>query len=194
MSMLMEAAKEYAKLFDKDYIYTLETGTVLQVYFIPGFFHHLIGLQKLKDIDVVIKRPHNSPAYIFRNILNGKISLETIQKSKFFNEIENRLRHFSQIKHMVEFEKVIVDFEPSRIRSKMGKADYVFFKRSNDNMYLNLFLTGDAKDKNKHIPLTFLAELTDYYTYGQKVIKIVSMNTIERETKRNRAENETTTK
>ena len=56
MDLLIEAAKEYSKLFDKDYIYTLETGTVLQAYFIPGFFHHLIGLQKLKDIDKVIKR------------------------------------------------------------------------------------------------------------------------------------------
>ena len=56
----MDAAKEYAKLFDKDYIYTLETGTVLQVYFIPGFFHHLMGLQKLMDIPAVKKGPQNS--------------------------------------------------------------------------------------------------------------------------------------
>ena len=180
MDRLREAAKEYAKLFDKDYVYTLETGTVLQVYFNPGFFHHLIGLQKLKDVDLVIKHPRNSPAYIFRNILNGRISINDIQKSIYFNEIEGRLRHFSQIKRMVEFEKVIIEFDSSLIRSKMVKADYVLFKRSNDNMYLNLFLKSDTPNQERHIPLTFLPHATDYYTFGQKVINILSMSAVDR--------------
>ena len=178
----MEAAKEYAKLFGKDYVYTLETGVILQVYFIPGFFHHLIGLQKLKDIDLVIKQPLNSPAYIFRNILNGRITLKEIQKSRFFNEVEARLQHFSQIKRMVEFEKIIVDFDPSLIKTKMDKADYVLFKRSNDNIYLNLFLTVDNKGMDKHVPLTFLPNITDYYTNGQKIVKILSITEVPRAT------------
>ena len=183
MSMLIETAKEYAKLFDKDYIYTLETGTVLRAYFIPGFFHHLMGLQKLMDIPAVRKGSRNSTSYIFRSILSGTITLEDIQKSKYFNEIENRLRHFSQINRMVEFEKVIIDFNPSLIRSKMVNANYVLFKRSNDNMYLNLFLKAEESSQGQHIPLTFLPDLTDYYTHGQRVVNILSMITVARTNK-----------
>ena len=181
MDQLLEAAKKYATLFDRDYIYTLETGTMLHVYFIPGFFHHLVGLQKLTDIPPVKKGTRNSPNYIFRNIINGAITMEDIQKSKHFNEIENRLRHFSQINRLIEFEKIIIDFDSSLIKTKLD-ADYVLFKRSNDNMYLNLFLKDDGGNPNKQIPLTFLPELTDYYTYGQKVIKILSMTELSRST------------
>ena len=180
MNMLMETAKEYAKLFDKDYIYTLETGTVLQVYFIPGFFYHLMGLQKLMDIPAVRKGSRNSAYYIFRSIMSGTITLGNIQKSKYFNEIENRLRHFSQINKMVEFEKVIIDFDPSLIRSKMLNASYILFKSSNDNMHLNLFLKTDESNQEKHIPLTFLADPSGYYIHGQKVVNILSMSIVSR--------------
>jgi len=185
VDQLFKAAKEYAKLFDKDYIYTLETGAMLQVYFIPSFFHHLVGLQKLTDIPPVKKGPGNSPNYIFRNIFNGTITMDDIQKSKHFNEIENRLRHFSQINRLIEFEKIIIDFEPSLIKTKLD-ADYVLFKKSNDNMYLNLFLKDDDGSPSKQIPLTFLTEITDYYTYGQKVIKILSMTEVARNINQNK--------
>jgi len=172
MDLLLLAAKEYSKLLGKIYLYTLETGVVLQVEFAPGYFHHLLGLQKLTDIPQVIKNPR---AYIYRNIINGKITLNHIQRSKYFNEIESRLRHFPQINRLIEFEKVIVDFDPSLINSKLTKADYVLYKRSNDNMFLNLFLMTDGLNRGKQIPLTFLPESTGYYTHGQKTIKVLSM-------------------
>ncbi|MCL2286196.1 MAG: PBECR4 domain-containing protein [Firmicutes bacterium] len=146
------------------------------VYFSPGFFHHLMGMQKLIDIPTAKKGWRNSTAYIFKKILDGAITTEDIQKSKYFNEIESRLHHFPQIKRMVEFEKVIINFDPSLIRSKMAKVDYMLFKRSNDNMYLNLLLTADGSSPKKHIPLTFFADPTDYYIHGQKVVNIVSMH------------------
>ena len=186
MDPLLEAAKEYSKLFNKDYIYTLETGTTLQVYFQPSFFHHLMGLHKLKDVDLVIKSPRNSPTYIYGNIISGLITMDDILKSEYFNEIESRLRHFSQINRMIEFERIVIDFDPAPIKSKMTKADWILFKRSNDNMYLNLFLMTDDANPYKQIPLTFLPNKSDYYTYGQRIIKIVSMTEAIRAKKRNR--------
>ena len=70
-------------------------------------------------------------------------------------------------------------------RTKLTKADYILFKQSNDNMYLNLFLMADDASPHKQIPLTFLPDKSDYYTYGQKVIKIVSMTEMVRAKKRN---------
>jgi len=178
MDKLLEAAREYAKLINIDFIYTLENGIVLQVYFIPSFFYHLIGLQKLVDIPLVQKGPRNNPGYIFRNILRGKITLTDIQKSRHFSEIESRVKHFSQINMLVEFERIIVDFDSTLINSKMINADYILFKKSNDNMHLNLFLKTD--DNNKQVPLTFISDRTDYYTHRQKMIEIVSITKVVR--------------
>jgi len=183
MDLLLTAAKEYSKLLGKIYQYTLETGVVIQVEFAPGYFHHLLGLQKLTDIPAIIKNPR---AYIYRSIINGKIVLEDILKSKYFDEIESRLKHFPQINRLIEFEKIIVDFNPSLIKSKLTKADYILFKRSNDNMFLNLFLMADDANDNKQIPLTFLPEPTGYYIYKQKILKIISMSETLRVATRNK--------
>jgi len=186
MDSLIEAAKAYANLFDKDYVYMLETNVTLQVYFVPDFFHHLIGLQKLVDIPQVMKGYQNNARYIFKNIISGIITLDDLCKSRYFNDMEARLRHFSQINTLVEFEKIIIEFNPSLISSKIDKADYILFKQSNDNMYLNLFLKEDSANKNKQIPLTFIPCPNDYYTYGQKVINILSMTRRERTGKKNK--------
>lgn len=181
MDKLHEVAMMYAKLFNKDFFYTLETGHNIHVYFEPGSFHHVSGLHKLSDIPLVTKGARNTAAFIFHNILKGNISLTDIQKSRYFNEIEPRLRHFGQINRLIEYEKIIIDFDHTiPVSSKLEKADYVLFKRSNDNMYLNLFL---MKKENKQIPLTFLPEPTDYYTRGQKTIRILSMTEMPRVTK-----------
>ena len=84
MDLLLKAATEYSELFGKIYQYTLETNEVIHVQFTPGYFHHLLGLQKLSDVAAVTKSLRNKPAYIFKNIKKGIISLEDIQKSKYF--------------------------------------------------------------------------------------------------------------
>ena len=88
------------------------------------------------------------------------------------------MEHFSQINRLIEFEKIIVDFDPTLIHTKLINADYILFKRSNDNMYLNLFLKSDSTTPDIHVPLTFLPDKTNYYTYGQKNLHIVSMTEI----------------
>jgi len=185
MDLLQEIATEYAELFDKDYIYKLQNELEVKIYFAPRHFHHLIGFQKLKDLDVLKKGSQNNVSYIFKNILKGRIKLDDIKKSEFFNEVEHRLIHFRQIKRIIEFEKIIIDFDQSKISSKLD-ADYILFKRSNDNMYLNLFLKADASNRTFQIPITFLPQKTDYYTYGQQIIKILSMIELPRITKHNK--------
>lgn len=187
MDKLQEAAVKYSELFNRDFFYTLETGVTIQVYFSPAHFHHLMGLQKLRDVANVTISPRNTSAYIFRNIIRGTITLSDIQKSEHFDKIELRLRHFGQINRLIEFQRIIVDFNPSLLtKTVIEKADYVLFKRSNDNMYLNLFLMSNTTNKNKQIPLTFLPDKTDYYTCRQKIINIVSMSEVCRTTKKNR--------
>lgn len=53
-------------------------------------FHHLAGLHKLKDN---AKVQNGKRADIFDSILTEKITLEQIQKSEFYTEMEKRLDH-----------------------------------------------------------------------------------------------------
>ena len=184
MDLLQEVATGYAELFDKDYIYTLQNELEVKVYFAPKHFHHLIGFHKLRDIDV-LNKAQNSVTYIFKNIIKGRIKYDDIKKSESFKEIEHRLMHFRQIKSIIEFEKVIIDFDPSKINTRLN-ADYILFKKSNDNKYLNLFLKRDATNRALHIPNTFIPQKTDYYTYDQKIINILSMKELPKITKRNK--------
>ncbi len=73
MDSLLLAARKYEELLGKFYVYTLENGSTIQVYFAPGFFHYLLGLQKIKDIPLAVKSPENSTTYLYRNIIKGII-------------------------------------------------------------------------------------------------------------------------
>lgn len=183
MDILQEIALEYTNLLDKNFIYKLENHTKIQLYFTTKNFYHLAGLHKLTDIAPLIKASNNSLTYIFKNILNGFITYDDIKKSKYFGEIEPRLKHFKEINKIVEFQKVIIDFDVSLINSKIEKSNYILFKRSNDNMYLNLFLLTSKKDLSTQTPNTFIPHMTDYYTNGQKQIKIISVFQVDRKSK-----------
>jgi len=160
----------------------LENDTILKVYFAPQHFHHLIGLQKLKDINEVRKSQLNNTIRIFKNIMAQKITIDNLKGSKYFHDIESRLKHFKQINTIVEFERIIIDFDSSLINTVIT-ADYILFKKSNDNMFLNLFLTSDAANNGFQIPRTFLPDPTDYYTYKQKELKILSITKVPSRTK-----------
>ena len=186
MDTLLETAIAYEKLLHKDFIYTLENDTSVIINFQAHGFHHLMGLQKLVDIDQVRKAEVGSPRIqleartIYRNIRNGLITLADIQKSKHFHEIENRLRFFSQINNLVEFEKIIIDFDKELLgfRSNLSKAEYLLHKKGNMNIHLNLFLGQANKRVNMLFPLTFITSPTDHYTYGQRALKILDMKTV----------------
>ena len=181
MDILQEAAAEFAKLFGRDYIYELENGIKVKLFFAAHHFHHLAGLQKLRDIPAVKANPkNNSAGYIFKNILKGTITLEDIKKSLYFNEIEPRLRHFTQINRIVESAEIVFEFDPALINSKNLQAGRILFKMSNDNLYLNLLLKTDSRKTDFYIAYTFIPRVTDDYTHEQKGVKIQSRYVIER--------------
>ena len=185
MDNLLQAAIQYENLLHKDFIYLLEQDLSITVNFQPQHFHHLLGLQKLTDIDQVQKTvksdkhaPRNDARDIYKNIRQGLISFEDISKSVYFKTIENRLEQFSQINRIVEFEKIIIDFNTKLLGfdSNLKKAQYLLHKQSNTGLYLNLFLGHDSTKPNKQ--LTFITSSTDQYIFGQKSLKILDLKTI----------------
>lgn len=191
MDKLLKAATEYEKLLHKDFLYVLEGDISITLNFQPQHFHHLMGLQKLTDIDQVQKithgtRPRTFARDIYKDIRTGVTTLDNISKSKYFSEVENRLEYFNQINSIVEYEKIIIDFNTELLgfRSTLRQAEYVLHKQSHTGLYLNLFLGQDRAKKDKKYPLTFIPSRTDQYTYGQKTLRILDIRTINRDRKR----------
>ena len=191
MDELQQTAVEFSKLFNKDFIYEIDDGLKMKLIFAPGHFHHLLGLNKLKDIDMVAKSPQNSANYIYGNIYNGSVTLNDVKKSRFFDEIELRFRHFKQINVIAESAKVIYQFDPALIKSEKLKAGCILFKMSNDNMYLNLLIKIDDAKGGFYVPYTFIPRLADDYIRSQKEMRVKSMTVTERAKKVNQAHKRT---
>ncbi len=73
MDILMQCASGFQKLMDYEYKFTLGRKgklTEIRLGFSDTDFHHLIGLHKLKDIDIA----RSNRSTIFHRILDGRIT------------------------------------------------------------------------------------------------------------------------
>lgn len=86
---IKSAALSYQKLFDYEYQFTVVRNRNTQpinicIRFDKSTFHHLCGLHKLKDIEVVRREKRES---VFDKIIDGTYSDELFQKSTWYDEI-----------------------------------------------------------------------------------------------------------
>lgn len=96
MDLLMKCACKYQQLMAYEYRFTLgRKGKMTEILlrFSDTDFHHLAGLHKLKDISIA--RANRST--VFRHILDGHITYDTISKSRFLPEIQSRLDSLPKI-------------------------------------------------------------------------------------------------
>lgn len=180
-NLLLEAVNVYEKILNKDYIYKLENGNCLKVYFTKKDFHHLIGLHKLIDIAEVDKRK-KSTINIYKDIREEDITYSTIKKSKFLDEMHKRLTNFQDIEEVI-YSKVIIDFDKSKVRSSYLKGDVLLYKRG---LAENKILSLISKKKNPIIctPETFIVQQDDYYFKEQIELKVVDFSVVNAKNKK----------
>lgn len=117
-------------------------------------FVHLTGLHKLTDIPQIKK---NNTSSVFRSILNGQLLFTTIQKSKYYKNIENRINCFYELRETV-FTKELMVKSLDGYFNKID-ADYMLTKNKEIG-YLHLFLKNKT---NYAIPITFIYNENDNY-------------------------------
>lgn len=152
-------------LLHKDFVITIEDGTVIEFNFQLYNFHHLLGFQKLKDQPSIAKSKH--PDEVVKRFMNGKISLGSLQKSSSFHLIEARMEYFPLIAEMLITDKckIIVDFDATLVKSTIVKSKYFLYK-TDDHVTYKLFGLAPLK-KSKFYPETFLVEPSKYYVSEQ---------------------------
>jgi len=142
MDKLMKCALAFNNLIDKEYyIKAGKKGKLLEVilYFDPINFHHLIGLNKLNDINLLRK----STPELFSKILSGKITHEHISKSVHYDKMSDRLDYFPFLEQILDSEDTIIKHNQSKSGSSINAKAIICNKV--DNIYIHYFI-----DLNEH--------------------------------------------
>ncbi len=172
MDKLYESAIAFNKLIKSKYSLHLGSkGKCIQinVSFKEENFHHIIGLQKLSDLDTL--NAAKSKKRIFELILNKEITLADIEKSCFFYEIANRIQYSSKLEQLFDSNDFVIRFNKIKSKSSID-ADYLITAEI-DDVTLHIFLK--SQEANEFYIRSFFTCAKDNTTYinGQKKYKVI---------------------
>ena len=155
---LYQVAKFYQEKLNNKHFLLVATKKnkilTFEIFFNSSKFFHLIGLHKLKDLDI------STPRLTYQEILSKKLRMEDIKRSKYFLEMEERIDNFEKIGKILS--------SPNDMRKSLYgsfglgrgiKADYLLSQK--DEKYLHLFLIKDKGDIV--VPVTFFTHDNELY-------------------------------
>lgn len=164
MDKLQECAKSFERLIDKKYhiIIGRKGKTIdLEITFEKINFHHLVGLHKLKDIEAI----SGKRADVFEDILSGKISIASLEKSAYFNQIINRIEPFTNLEHILDDNRLIFKYNERANSFSLIKAEYLLSTPYKTN---EIYIFLDKKDNDKqYFCRSFFPKENRDYTIGQ---------------------------
>ena len=142
---IKSAALSYQKLFDYEYQFTVVRNRNTQpinicIRFDKSTFHHLCGLHKLKDIEVVRREKRES---VFDKIIDGTYSDELFQKSTWYDEILDRIDCLEHLEAILDDKDTIFKFNPSANKSSKIDADYII---KNETLGLRYYFLVSQND------------------------------------------------
>lgn len=176
MNELLMKFNEYKSIVNYKVRYEFENGKVME--FVPkqNNFPHLIGLHKLVDIPIIRQFNDKNNQSVGAKFLISKIKQEktlteeTVKKSVYFPDIEDRYNKFSKDNILsLSYTDMIVDFDPSQMNSRL-KARYVLYEEKDPGTYNHLSIAETAKNE-KYLE-SFFYEPSDLYLRNQTKIKI----------------------
>ena len=161
MDLLQKSAAVFERLIGYQYQFTLgRKGKLKEI--ILGFgetdFHHLAGFHKLRDISIA----RENRQAVFRDILAGHITYQTIEKSIFVSESLSRLEAFQFIEDLLDGEQLVFRFNKKVL--PYSSIDGEFLLKMGDGILLNIsFLFIDKEDCGNYFCRSFFPmERTDY--------------------------------
>lgn len=145
---IQSAAYSYQKLFDYEYRFTVVRNRNMRpldicIRFKKSTFHHLCGLHKLKDIEVVRREKRES---VFDKIIDGTYSERLFQKSKWYDEILDRINCLEHLEAIFDDKDTIFKFNGSANKHSKIEADYIIKNESQGLRYYFLVSQEDKDD------------------------------------------------
>ena len=177
MNALLEKYNDYLRLVGCMTEYELVNGTILTVKYKKENFPHLLGLHKLKDIQLIQfwnDRTNKSVKLkdVIKSIEKEKLTDSKIKASVFYPDIKERYENFSYDNlTTLNYTDAIINFNASLMKSKI-KSDYLLFEeRPVSGEYNHLGIARDAIASTRYFE-TFFHEYTNKYLLGQTKVPI----------------------
>lgn len=159
MSTIYEAAVEFQKLMGYEYkfVFGYKGKTVdFHLRFFDDKFFHLCGLHKLKDIEILNEDTNTSN--VFMKILNGEITHQKLQSSKFFysEDVDDRINRVAELSTILnetmkqKLERDVYKYNNNINPFSNIKASFMIKALSKDQRTVYFII-----DKNKNDPNYF---------------------------------------
>ena len=161
MDKLQKCGKAFEKLLEIQYrIIIGRKGKTVEL--VIGFskldFHHLMGLGKLKDLRIA-KQNRGS---VFDEIIIGSTTYETLAKSRYLPQIENRFEPLALIEQLLDDNRLVFRYNAKFIAEHKDTGKY--FCRS--------FFPKEKKDYTEGQPrYTMLYKEKKNLTTGETIIQ-----------------------
>ena len=164
MDKLLACAKTFDSLIDEEYrilIAHKNNQVELKITFAPIDFHHLMGLGKLKDLRI----HRDNRTDVFKKILNGKITYDTIRQSKYIQEIGNRFEPLSQLEELLDSNYLTFRYRPENNPASTIIAEYLLSVEFKSN---DVYIFLDKKENaENYFCRSFFPKTNKDYTIGQ---------------------------
>ena len=178
--LLLLKYKDYILLKNCRAEYKLSNGMAIDFVYREENFIHLIGLHKLKDVQLIQllndksnKKVHAK--YIISRIKKGMFTDAMVRASIFYSDIEARYDSFSYDNlTTLTYTDAVINFNPRLINSKI-KSIYLLFEEKINNEYNHLGIAEDSNTNIRYIE-TFFHQTNDMYIKGQSITKVESFN------------------
>lgn len=176
MNELLEKYNDYMRLQNCRAEYLLENGKFISIIYKEENFAHLIGLHKLKDLQLIqfwLDKNNKTVKLktVISRIKNEKFTDLMIKSSIFYSQIKERYESFSYDNlTTLNYTDAIINFNPTIINSKL-KSSYILFEEKAKKEYNHLCIAKDKIKNNCYIE-TFFHESTNKYLTGQTIVKI----------------------
>lgn len=165
MDLLTICAYNFQKLMAYEYRFTLGRKgqlTEIALRFSDSDFHHLAGLHKLKDTGIA--RANRST--VFQQILNGRITYNTVTKSLFLPKIQSRLDSLPHLESLLDGNQIV--FRYNKKIYPYSAIESEFLLKMGDGIILGItFLFLDQSEQGVYFCRSFFPMEGTDYTKGQ---------------------------
>ena len=177
MDLLQECANAFQKLLVYEYHFVVGRKgqrKEFKLSFQESDFHHLAGLHKLKDIAQIQQGMREK---IYQKIIMGKITLKQLEKSIYFEQMNERILPLSGLESMLDDNNMIFRYNEKIQKFSLIRADYLLEGKAQE-LPVFLFL-GKRKDNEwEQMCRTFFKKGDKDYTEGQPMYTLLKKEKI----------------
>ena len=165
MADILQTAQSFTSLLDVEYQLVLgkkNKTLAFTIGFNENNFFHLAGLHYLKDRTKIL---FGDRAVLFQKILNGTITVNQIDSSKYYSAIKDRIDYLIYLEQILDDNSTVFKYNPKLEAFSVIQADFLL-KNEVQARNVFTFLAQDASS-GKYFCRSFFPQMDKDYSLGQ---------------------------